>query len=272
MKEEGENTVFFNNNFNRKRGQITIFIIIAVIIVAVGVLVYLFYPQISDVFSGGGTEQDPSSFIQNCIEDDINSNLQIISSQGGSLKPEPFILNEDEKIQYLCYTGEYYNKCVVQKPLLKRQIEREIKNGIESKVKNCFNELKTSFEERGYDVAMKEGSMQVELLPGWVVATFNYSVTMTRTETKKYESFNARVNNNIYELASIADSIVDLESEYGDADSSLYMELYHDLKVEKRTPEYGTTIYILTDRNTENKFQFASRSIVLPPVYGYSVV
>lgn len=266
MKREGENTGFFNN----KKAQITIFIIVAIIVVAIGVLVYLFYPQISGTLSG--EEQNPNSFIQNCIKDNITNNIEIISTQGGSLNPEPYILYQDEKIQYLCYTGQYFEKCVVQKPFLKRQIEKEIKSGIENQVKSCFNELKKSFEGRGYDVAMREGSVQVELLPGWVVSTFNYSVTMTRTETERYESFNARVKNNIYELASIADSIVDLESEYGDADSALYMELYHNLKVEKRTPEYGTTIYILTDRDTKKKIQFASRSIVMPPGYGYSVI
>lgn len=276
MRKRGENLGFFYDKEEQffpeknRKGQITIFIIIAIVIVAVGVLIYLFYPQISTTL--GGQEQDPNSFIQSCIEDEIKSNVDLVSSQGGSLDPKPYILYQDEKIQYLCYTGEYYKTCVVQKPLLKRQIEREIKNGIEEEVKNCFNELKSSFEGRGYDVSVKEGQVKVELLPGWVVSTFNYSVTLTKTETKRYEPFSVRVNNNIYELASIADSIVDLESIYGDASKDLYMDLYHNLKIEKRIPEYGTTVYILTDRDTENKFQFASRSLVSPPGYGYDIV
>jgi hypothetical protein len=50
------------------------------------------------------------------------------------------------------------------------------------------------------------------------------------------------------------------------------MDLYHKLKVEKKSPEYGTSIYILTDRETNDKFQFAARSVVMPPGYGVNLV
>lgn len=50
------------------------------------------------------------------------------------------------------------------------------------------------------------------------------------------------------------------------------MDLYHNLKIEKRKPDYGTSVYILTDKDTANKFQFASRSLVFPPGYGTEVV
>lgn len=272
MRKRGENLGFFYNEKGQffpgknRKGQITIFIIIAIVIVALGILIYLFYPQISTTL--GGQEQDPNSFIQSCIEDEIKSNVDLVSSQGGSLNPEPYILYQDEKIQYLCYTEKYSQLCIVQKPLLKEHIESEIKKGIEQKVKECFNELKSSFEGRGYDVSVKEGQVKVELLPGWVVSTFNYSVTLTKTETKRYEPFRVMVNNNLYELVSIANNIIDWESTYGDAETTLYMDLYHNLKVEKKKPEYGTNIYILTNRDTENKFQFASRSLVTAPGYG----
>jgi hypothetical protein len=195
-----------------------------------------------------------------------------MSLQGGSLEPAPYILYEDQRIQYLCYTESYYDTCVVQKPLLEKQIEKELENGIKDEVKNCFNELKTSFEGRGYSVSMREGGIKVDLLPDKIMSTFNYSITLTKTETQEYKSFNVVVNNNLYELTSIANNIIDWESQYGDAESSLYMDLYHNLKVEKRSPEYGTMIYILTDRNTGDIFEFASRSVVVPPGFGTEVV
>jgi len=75
------------------------------------------------------------------------------------------------------------------------------------------------------------------------------------------------VNNNIYELSAIAESILNSEADYGDVEVTVYMDYYTDLKVEKQKQSEGTTIYILTDRNTGDKFQFASRSIVWPPGY-----
>jgi len=256
--------------FNDKTGQVTLFIILAVVIVGAGVLIYVFYPQISSVL--GVAEQDANSFIETCIEDEIANNVQIVSVQGGDTNPAPYVLYQDEKIQYLCYTEEYYKTCVVQKPLLENQIERELKEGIEEEVRNCFDELKRSFEERDYEVVMREGDIDVQLMPNKIVSTFNYTITLTRAETQRYESFNVVLNNNLYELVNIANNIIDWESTFGDANADLYMDLYHNLKVEKRKPDYGTTVYILTDKTTQDKFQFASRSLVVPPGYGYDVV
>ena len=80
------------------------------------------------------------------------------------------------------------------------------------------------------------------------------------------------LNNNLYELVSITNSILNWESKYGDAETTVYMNYYHDLKVEKMKQSEGTTVYILTDKNNENKFQFASRSVAWPPGYGVSQV
>ncbi len=259
MKKEGGKDRFFYG----KKGQVTLFIIIAVLIVATGILIYIFYPQISTTL--GGSEQTPSSFIQNCMEDEIKDKLGIISLQGGSLNPEHYFTYNDVNIEYLCYTNENYKTCIVQQPLLKQHIESEIKIGIETKVKDCFNELKSSFGSRGYEVSVREGEARIELLPQRVISTFNYSVTLTRTQTDRYESFNVVINNNIYELISIAKSIIEWEATYGDADPRVYMAYYPDLKVEKNLRDDGTRIYGLTDRDTKNKFQFASRSVVFPP-------
>jgi hypothetical protein len=266
MRKRGEKTGVFYD----KKGQITIFIIIAVVIVAIGVLVYIFYPQISSTLSG--QQQDPASFIQSCMEGQIKDAVDKVSMQGGSMNPEPYILYQNEKIQYLCYAEGYYQLCGVQKPLLEKQIERELKNATENEAKNCFNEMKSSFEQRGYTVTMREGDISVNLLPGKILSTYNYTVTLERTETQRYESFNVILDNNLYELAGIANSIIDGESTYGDTEKSLYTDMYHNITIEKMKPEYGTKVYIITDSGTGNKFQFASRSLVVPPGYGTSVV
>ena len=251
--------------FNKK-GQVTIFIIIALVIVVLGVLIYMFYPEIK---SGLGLEpKNPPAFIQSCIEEEIKGSVEKLSLQGGSLNPEHYILYNNEKIEYLCYAGEYYKICVVQQPMLKEHIESEIKEEVKEKVGECFNSMKESYQKKGYDVSLREGETSVELLPKRIVATFNYSLTLTKGESEKYDSFVVILNNNLYELISISNSILEWEATYGDAETTIYMNYYHDLKVEKKKQSDGTTIYILTDRNTENKFQFASRSVAWPPGYG----
>ena len=246
-----------------KKGQVTIFIIIAIVIVALGVLLYLFLPQIKVNF--GFATDNPSEFIQNCMEDKIENTVKILSSQGGSLNPENYFLYSDEKIEYLCYTNEYYIPCVVQQPLLKQHIENEIKIGIRAESDSCFESLKQSFENQGFSVNLKAGDIKVELLPKIMVVMYNRSLILTKDSTERYEKFDVVLNNNLYELMSIANSILGMETQYGDSETTIYMNYYHDLKVEKKKQTDGTTIYILTDRKTEDKFQFASRSIAWPP-------
>jgi len=261
MKREAEKELFFYN----KTGQVTLFIIIAIVIVAAGVLVYVFYPQISSTLGVG--EQDPNSFIQNCVEDTIEDTVELVSMQGGSFEPENFFTYNDVKIEYLCYTEENYKTCVIQQPLLRQHVESEIKTEIEPTVRNCFNELKSSFEDRGYDVTMREGDVNVKLLPERIISTFNYTVTLTRTETQRYESFSVVLNNNLYELINIANSILEWEATYGDADPRGYMTYYPNLKVDKNLRDDGTRIYTLSNRDSGDKFQFSTKSVVFPPGY-----
>lgn len=253
-----------------KRSQVTIFIIIAIVIVALGILIYLFYPQIST--SLGFAEQNPTEFMQNCVEEEIKARVSVLSLQGGSLAPTHYILYNNEKIEYLCYTGEYYKTCVMQQPMLKAHIENEIKGSIASTVNDCFSDLKSSYEKQGYNVGLNKGEVSVELLPKKIVADLGSSITLTKADTKNYDAFRVVVNNNLYELVSIANSILNWETHYGDTETTTYMNYYHDLKVEKKKQSDGSTIYVLTDWNTGDKFQFASRSVAWPPGYGTSSV
>jgi hypothetical protein len=250
---------------DKKRGQVTIFIIIAILVVAIGVLIYMLSPGIETGITG--ETKSPEQFIQTCLEEDIENTVEVLSLQGGSIEPEHYIIHQGETVEYLCYTNEYYRACVMQQPLLKQHIESEIKSDIEGVVKDCFDALWESYIGSGYSADLQEGSTKVELLPKRIVTSFTHVLTLTKGETETHDSFNIILNNNLYELVGITNSILESEALYGEAETTLYMNYYQDLKVEKLKKSDGSTVYILTDRNNGNKFQFASRSMVLPPGY-----
>ncbi|MBR9701649.1 hypothetical protein GOV13_01880 [Candidatus Pacearchaeota archaeon] len=252
------------------RGQVSIFIIVAIAIVAVGVLLFMFYPEIGSNF--GLESKNPSEFIQDCIKDEVESNVNRLSHQGGSLEPEHYFVYNSEKLEYLCYTNEYYKTCVVQQPMLKRHIEREVEEAIEETVDECFVDLEESFQKKGYEVNLRRGAFSVELLPKRIAVSFDDSLTLTKETSEKFDSISVMVNNNLYELVSIANSIISWETSYGDAETTTYMNYYHDLGVQKKLQSDGTTVYVLTDLNNGNKFQFASRSVAWPPGYGVESV
>jgi hypothetical protein len=217
-------------------------------------------------------EKNPPSFIQSCIENDIKEAVTKVSLQGGSIAPENYVMYNNNKVEYLCYTEEFYRNCVVQQPMLKSYIELEIRDAIENNVESCFTSLKESYEKQGYDVSLKRGDKKIELLPLRIIATFNYSLTLTKGSTQKYDSFVVMLDNNLYELISIANSIIEWETTYGDADPTVYMTYYSDLKVEKNLRGSGDKVYILTDRNIGNKFEFAIKGQIWPAGYAKSAI
>ncbi len=266
MKKEGKKS---RNN----KGQVTIFVIIGIVVVISAVLIYMFFPQIS--FALGITPGNPQEYISECLSEDLEKAVKNISLQGGETNPENYYLYEDNKISYLCYTNKYYKPCVVQKPMLKKSIENEIMKEIEDKADACFLDMKKSYEKRGYDVSLNKENSEIRLIPEKIVGIFNYSLNLKKgEETSKYENLQISINNNLYELISIATSILSMEVKFGDSETTAYMNYYHDLKVEKKKQSDGTIIYILSERTPlygENKnlakFQFASRSYAWPPGY-----
>jgi hypothetical protein len=265
---------------NSKRGQVTIFIILGVIIVGAAALVYFLYPQIKSAFLG---ISDPQGFIQNCVQDKIKTIISNLSMQGGSLAPQNYypyyneITNKIYTVDYLCYNNQDYLPCVMQQPLLQQHVGSEIQTNLQSTADSCFADLQKNYQNRGYTVDFVKGSTIVDILPGRVVVTFNNQLTLTKDTTQRYGQFKAVVSNNLYDFLSITSSILNWEATYGDAPAPTYMLYYHDLIVEKKEVgarsdpaaggrnSDGTKIYILTNINTGEMFQFATRGFVIPP-------
>ena len=251
------------NIVKSKRSQVTIFIIVAIVIVAV--LIILFYPRLKRIVVPG----TPSLQLQDCFEDKIGEAIELVSKRGGSIEPVNAIMYKGEKREYLCYTNQYYQTCVMQQPLLRQHVEREILDFIKPEVSNCVNNLKEDFDKRGFSVSSGKEDVSISIVPNNIkVVVTGFSATKGDTG-ESYKDFQARYKSDLYDLLMISTSILNWEARYGDSDITTYMTYYPDIKVEKYKQGEGSTIYILTNRNTEDKFVFASRSLAWPAGYGF---
>jgi hypothetical protein len=258
-----------------KNGQVTIFVILGIIIVVVAVALYLLVPGIRTSITGGG--ESPQRYLEDCISESIEEDVEILGLQGGTFTPANYVMYENSQVEYLCYTNKYFLPCIMQKPVLKQSIETQLENKVGNKVNECVNELDSVFGGEGYSVRIdrtkvseNEGEVFVELLPGAVVVNLNMIISLSHPEKGNINlrGYQIREKNMLYDFVMIATSILNWETRYGDSDSTTYMTYYPDIKVEKITRTDGTRVYVLTNRDDENnKFQFASRSIVLPPGY-----
>lgn len=253
---------------NNKRGQITVFVIIAILIIAV--LGFIFYPNIKKFIAPTITDFLPDECMQEGVQDVLNQTLM----RGGLMKPELYFRYYNETLNYLCYTSEWYKTCVMQTPLLKQTIENEVNANAKAKMKSCIDTMEKNLEGRGYSVTTsgtKESTMTI--VPKKIVISSDVSLTLQKgedTSTIPASRMTTEFDSNIYELIMIASSIQNYEARYGDSSIDTYMGIYPNIKVEKYKQDDGTKVYIITDRDTDEKLQFATRSLAWPPGYAYT--
>ncbi len=243
-----------------KKAQLTIFIILALAIVIVLILILIRKPDFGVVIA----PKTPIDNIKQCAAEALDDSIKLIISQGGSINPALYYMYNGSKIEYLCYATEDYQKCIIQKPLLKDSVEKELKKSIEPKIKTCLELEKSSLERKGYSVAFKSPNVIVELIPNNMMIKIESDLKITKDKTETYKSINIDKTSKLYELVMIASSIINWEARYGGSEIMNYMMYYPQLRVEKKKQDEGTTIYMITDKNTNEKFVFATRSFAIP--------
>lgn len=248
-----------------KRGQMAIFIIIAFVIIGVILAIY-YYPSIKPAIT---PEAQPLQYLKDCIEPDVQNAINLLASQGGYENPMGAINYNGVNVKYLCYVSGYYQTCMIQQPLLITHFSNEINRMLTAKINSCAQSMKEYYTGRGYSVTMGQINSSVVLMPGKARVEYLTPMTLTKEQdVRKFEKFNVEVDSSIYDLLSIATSIIDYEATYGDSETTTYMTYYPDLKIEKIKLEDGVKIYKLTDVVREESFTFATRSLVWPPGYG----
>lgn len=268
MNKRGTHALTFNPNLKllkSKHAQVTIFVIIAIILVAAVLAYFIFKPEIITK----RTPDTPQGYMEACLNEKTEQALNILTSQGGYIEPEFYKLYQDKKIAYLCYTEEHYKGCTMQIAFLKQHIEKQIKNEIQPKAIACLNGLKEQLTKKNNKVTgnLKASNIEIEILPDEIITTLNTDITITKDTSQKITKFETSFPSPLYNQIMISSSILNWEARYGDSDPLTYMLYYPNIKVEKKKLGDGSTIYILTDRPTEQKFMFASRSFIWPAGY-----
>jgi len=242
-----------------KKAQLTIFIILAIVLVAV--LVIIFYPKISVIIK---PTVMPNEYISECIEGKVDDTKTTISLQGGSLAPGNYIMYQGNKIEYLCYTNEFYITCTIQKPFLVQHFEEGISKSLRDEINACYLASINDLKERGYEVVSGEVNYEVSLEPSVARVLIDAPTTVG---ANKFARFNVKLNSPIYDMIMISTSILQFESELGDSDVTSLMFLHPEVIIDKLKQGDGTTIYIVTSKDYGIEFKFASRSLAWPAGY-----
>ncbi len=264
-----DNSSFYKGDFAKKRmsviqkkGQVTLFIVIAIIIVAV-ILFSYFY--LAPRFSEFG---DNRPILDKCIESEIQRQIVDLSLTAGIVNPSFTTMYMDENISIVCYTNQYYTPCVVQYPFLKQTFESSLAKRMEQKIEGCYSSALEDLRARGFDVTGGKMSYNISIDPSMIQVKMKVPTSISNEDSSVvFENFEIVTYSNLYDVLMVANSILQFETSYGDAEISSFMFYYPDLKLEKIRRDDNIKIYTIT--NTEGiKYQFASRSYAWPAGYG----
>ncbi|MEN9626136.1 MAG: hypothetical protein RL557_464 [archaeon] len=255
---------FFKHARFMKKSQITIFIIIGLIFVVALAILFLLIkkPDIKIL-----DDKTPQPFIESCTQEAVEDAIAILSKQGGDIAPKGYLSYNSENIVYLCYTSEYYEPCINQRPLLIEHIQNEITAYITPRVQDCFFELEGSLSSR-YDVESTPLVITTLLQPKTIVITVDKKFNMAREEeVMNFDHFKITLAHPLYNLAEIAMEITNQESLYCNFDELGYMILYPSYDIESFITGESNIVYKVTERSSEQAFAFAARSCPLPSGY-----
>jgi len=241
-----------------KRGQVTIFIIIGIVIVA---SILVFFLLVRPTFI---SERTGELNFESCVSDAVEQGVGEIEKNAGYVVSGFSYSYLGDKIPYLCYTPNYLQLCTVYEPLLINHFEEQLGNYVRESVNTCYTNSIGDLKSQGYSVVSGDVDFEVVLEPGIINVGINAPTTVGGSS---FERFNVQINSPVYVMLGIAITILQYESSYGDSDLDSLMLLYPDYAINKLKQGDGTTIYFLKNQVYGNEFRFASRSLVYPPGY-----
>ncbi len=246
------------------KGQVTIFVIVALIIVAV-----IFVLMLLNKGSVTLREQDfdnPEVYLSTCINERARVILDTMLANGGLLSAEDKVLYNTMEVPYLCKNINNFEPCVNQFPLYVSNIEKEFDEDIQQDAEQCFSSLLSELESRNYEVS-SSGNVNVEarLKPEVVQISFENEVTLSKSgESRKFSRFDTFVFTKIQSIGFVVNEILTQEAKWCYFSNDGFMILYPEYDIRVYMMEDTTKIYTIRNKKTDESVQFATRGCALP--------
>jgi len=253
------------DNKIEKRGQIAIWVIIAILIV-VGIVFLIFINRKPVLSDPAESINNPNSYISKCAREFTYEAVDLMLPRGGFIEPENVKLYNGINVTYLCDNIGYYKTCINQHPALLNELKKEIHDYIYPKVDECFNELKRQEEKRNSKVNLGEMYLSVGFAPDRIYIDLNRELKIDKNgEEIKYDKFNVEIKSPLYDLANVANEIASQQAKYCYFEYVGYMILYPRFLINVFSMDDSTRIYTIHDKYSGKEINIAIRGCAIPP-------
>jgi hypothetical protein len=254
----------------KKRGQVAIFIILGVLIVA-GISVFFLVSSNKPPTSLTQPGVNVNSFLSTCLTNKIRENINNLSMRGGSLN-NPLSVNFEfngesspETINYLCYNGGDYSPCVNQQPLLFPYFENNL-NISDSDVKDCFDQFISNLKSQGQITTSSYNSSDYILYDNKLIINIGAEITTTKASSQEYQNFTVLIPTNMGSILRVAQDVTNKVATTCDFYYALAQNYPNDNIVKYNDLRDAAVIYSIQDKTTNEELKFATRGCVIPPV------
>ena len=244
----------------KKRGQATLFIIIAMVIVII--LSVTIYVVTRTSTSLGSLEKDRSfvegqigavqAHISRCIESETETAVSALLKNGGKTQIEPHALSYfGTPVNYLLYSGANTMN-------LRVEIERSLSQKILSRLdKECSLD---AFKDMNPRPEKRKITVQTTLLDTAVKVDVTYPITFRKG---KYQTtlteFKTFVGSDFGRLYRTADTIVNQEAGGGEFDATPYQLSFPGIHIKKDSQNANEKVYTLTTDEEKEFLLFATQ-------------
>ena len=256
------------------RGQITIFVIVAILLVSAIILIFILYQNQIEITER--SEKDSEGEFSDCINSYVSEAVESIFENAGFIEkpaltylvrnPKNYYFQDEVKeIPYLCYTGLNYARCNPINPLMINYLEDEIKQYIEPKVEICFESLKRELQDKAYNIRLgNTESFDIEIKDGFIEINIIKKLTREKAgEEEIFEQFSSKFNTNLYKIAKVSEEIISQEIALCNSDYLSIMEGNNRINIKKFQTGDNVKIYTVKDMVTKKEWKFAIRNCVL---------
>ncbi|MFH1064969.1 MAG: hypothetical protein V1734_00490 [Nanoarchaeota archaeon] len=249
-----------------KRGQITLFVILGIVIVAVIVLLIAFR---RDIIPKAGTQENIDATMKNiekgikeCLANAADSPIERIGLQGGYLAtPEgSYRLWDSNPISYLCYNQAGVETCT-NRFLTRAKMENQLAEAIKNNLANCL--AIDDFADVGAFSSIKpvyggDMKLKVEVARESVNLELDYRIEVKGSDASRVkDKFEVVIRSPLGELYDVSQDILDAETTIGRFDQLTYMLQKMSAYTIQLQKPYPDKIYQIKLREKDYVFQFA---------------
>ncbi|MEK6819835.1 MAG: hypothetical protein AABY03_01390 [Nanoarchaeota archaeon] len=209
------------------RGQLTIFVIIAIVLIAT---VALFFAIRGNIFVSeipASLEPVYTTFIS-CLEEDTLVGIDTLESQGGYIQLPDFSPGSDfmpfsSQLDFLGNPIPYWyyvsgNNIPREQIPTKNEMEEQLSDFVEEKIRNCVFD---SYYDDGFEIFIDEGEASARILNGRIDISLNADLTIRKgDESVVISNHDVSINSEFNSLYDSARDVYDFEQE------SLFLENY----------------------------------------------